>query len=193
MKRLFILAVLILWVGTANATTNGELLALANANAAELEVIDVHNHHWELRMGLAASPSGETHRADEVGPGIQAFVPDAGNETWGAWVQLLGSSDTPFRSGKTLFDFHELIITAAERTAVYFIQIGCGASGAAALSAETYSTIIFNPGSVAGRSIAVPINTERCVSGTKVWIRLLCLAQNTATLNVYIGLHEYDE
>ena len=162
-------------------------------NAAELEIIDVHAHHWEIRCGLAASPSGETHRADEVGAGIQAFVPDAGNATWGSWVQVLGSSDTPFRAGKTYFDLHQIAITAAERTAIYFIQIGCGTSGAQALTDKTYSSLIFNPGSVAGRSIAIPFGMPRCSSGTKVWIRTLCLGQNTATLNVYIGLHEYDE
>jgi hypothetical protein len=193
MKKLLILAVPTQKIRTANATSGGTILAAITENAAEIEIVDVHFHHWEIRAGLAASPSGETHRADEVGDGIQPFVPDGGDETWGAWVQILGSEDTPFRVGKTLFDAHQLIITAAERTNVYFIQIACGTSGAQALTDKTYSTLIFNPGSVAGRSVAVNFSMPRCATGTKVWVRILCLGQNTGTLNMYLGLHEYDD
>ena len=93
----------------------------------------------------AAVPAGETHVADAIGDGGGAFQLDAGNDDWGAWVQVLGSSDTAAPNVK--FDPHRVEISGAERNAIYFLQIAFGASGAAALGLGDYTESVFKPAS----------------------------------------------
>lgn len=157
-----------------------------------VEEIERHLHHYSIWFETAASPSGETHVADRIGSGGGSFQIDAGNDDWGSWVQLIGSEDTPVVAGGH-FDPNDLHIDAAERTATYFIQIACGESGAAAFAANTYSDCVFTPQSVQGKPDVLSVVTRRQQAGTKVWARCMCPSQNTATLNLYIGIHEYTE
>ena len=71
---------------------------------------EVHAHSHERWAGLAGTPSGEIHRMDGLlsATSPQPFQIDAGNNAWGAWVQVVGSADTPIQAGKTHFNFHEL-------------------------------------------------------------------------------------
>jgi hypothetical protein len=174
-----------------SATTDG-LTGTSNSLAYRVNEIGRHLHGYERWFGAAASPDTEVHVADRIGVGISAFQIDAGNNIWGDWVQVLGSSDTPAIAGGVKFDLHRLDIVAAERTATYFIQIADGADGATALTNNTYTEFIFTPQSVAGRPAPISIMQARQNAGTKVWARCLCPGQNTATLDFYIGLHEYE-
>ncbi len=163
------------------------------------EETEHHLHSYGRFFEKIDSAVGEVNVAVRIGSanGDGAFIPDAGDSsstpTWGAWVQLLGSGDTPADSGKTKFDLHRLLISNAERNSVYFMQIGYGESGAAALEADTYVDEIFAPASNAVDSGPIQIQNKRVDVGTKVWVRLMCPGQNTATLNLYPGIHEYDE
>lgn len=154
------------------------------------EAVD-HVHNWERWFSLAAAPSGETHRADNILTGTAPFQINAGNNDWGSWVQILGSADTPFQVGKTKFDFHRALITAAQRTLIYFIQIAFGATAAGALSSGDYTCFAFLPQATM-RSAPVQIISKQVAIGTKVWTRCKCPTQNGATLDFYFGLHEYD-
>jgi hypothetical protein len=174
-----------------NAATDG-LAGVSNSLAYRTHEIEKHFHSYEKGFGLAAVPSGETHRADRLGVGINPFQIDAGNNDWGSWVQVIGSSDTPAVSGNAYFDFHTVTIVAAERTATYFIQFAAGASGAAALSAETFTEKIFKPQSVQGKPADILVQMPRVIATTKIWVRCLCFGQNTATLDFYETLHEYE-
>jgi hypothetical protein len=89
------------------------------------------------------------------------------------------------------FDPHELVITAAERTAAYYIQIGRGASGAAALSAGTYTELALDLTDRGGGAI-VNVQTGRAPAGSKLWARCMCPGQNTGTLDFLMGIHEYE-
>jgi len=159
----------------------------------DVEEIDRHNHHFEKWFETAASASGELHVADRIGSGGGAFQIDAGNDTWGAWAQILGSGDTPTELQKTKFDFHELQITAAERTALYYIQIAFGETGDSALANNRYTETPFEPQSVAGKPDYIEIRSEQINVKEKVWARCKCPGQNTATLNLLFGIHEYLE
>ena len=154
--------------------------------------IERHAHSYERWLETAAVASGETHVADSIGDGSGAFTIDAGNDTWGAWVQVLGSSDTPVTAGSAYYDLHHLNITAAERDEVYFMQIGFADSGADALTAGTYTEDVFKPASNLVDAGPVEIMSRRHAVGTKVWIRCMCPGQNTATMNLFIGIHEYE-
>ena len=174
-----------------SATTQG-LAGVNNSLAYRVHEIERHLHSYERWMELAGTPATETHRADAAGTGAGVFQIDAGNVTWGSWLQILGSSDTPVITGSTKFDLHRLVVTATELNEIYVIQIAFGASGAAALSAGAYTESVFNPVSNQVDSGPVDIQSRRIAAGTKAWARCICPGQDTATLDFMIGLHEYE-
>jgi len=152
-----------------------------------IEEIENHLHSWGRWYGKATTPSA-THFADRIGSDNGSFQIDAGNDTWGTWVQLLGSGDT---SGLPFFDLHRIQITASERSNRYDIQIGYGASGAGALTAGTYDEFPFIADSAAVRTDVREIQCDRSPAGSLWWARCKCAGQNTATLDFLIGLHPY--
>jgi hypothetical protein len=172
-----------------NAPIDG-VEGVENSLGYHVESIHDHFHSVSRTLGKAAVPDGEVHIADHIGPGILPFQVDAGNLDWGSWVQILGSGDSPVSAGNAEFDPRFLTVTATEKTANYFIQIGWGASGAAALSA----------GSFTERSIVsdtnkykddLELHTIKILAGTKLWARCLCYGENTGTIDFYFSIHEY--
>lgn len=158
------------------------------------EVIEIekHLHSAGSWFGAAAVPSGETNVADRIAGGIEPFQLDAGNDDWGSWVQVLGSSDTPARVGQAYFDPHQMVFSATERAGTYFIQFARGASGDAGLSAGTYTELVFESDSVGQKAAGITnIQTGRAPAGSKLWARCCCVGENTATIDFYIGIHEY--
>lgn len=166
--------------------TNG-LSGVNNSLSYRVAEIERHFHSYERWYELAGTPAAETHRADAAGTGAGIFQIDAGNATWGSWVQILGSSDTALK-----FDLHRLLITATERNAIYVVQIAFGATAAAALTAGTYTEAAFIPASNLVDSGPVEVQSRRQSAGTKVWARCICPGQDTATLNFMFGLHYYE-
>jgi len=174
-----------------NQATLG-LLGTSNSLAYRVHEIEKHLHSAGSWFGAAAVPAGETHVADRIGGGIAAFQLDAGNETWGSWVQLLGSDDTPARTGQAYFDPHEIVITSTEKAGTYFIQFARGDSGAAGLAAGMYTELVFESDAVGAKAAGITrIQTGRAPAGSKLWARTLCVGENTATIDFYLGIHEY--
>ena len=173
-----------------NATTLG-LLAADDSLSHRVGRIQRRLSHCERWFGVAATPSGETHVADAIGPGVVAFTIDAGNNNWGSWVQVVGSSDTPRSTGNTHFTVHEIQCTANERNTDYFFQLAGGDSGAAGLAADYYGEKVLTFGGVNEEKFFF-IETLTCPVGTKVWARCMCPGQNTATMSFFIGTHEYE-
>lgn len=154
--------------------------------------IESHLHSNERWYGAAVTPSGETHVADRLGVGVVAFEIDAGNNTWGSWLQILGSSDTPADPGKLYMDVHRVMVVSTERNATYFMQFSAGATGAAGLTALTYTEAVFQPLSNQLDSQPLCMQSRRSASGTKIWARCLCPLQDTAKITFYFGIHEYE-
>lgn len=154
--------------------------------------IEEHAHAYETWLEAAATPSGETNVADMVGVGGGSFQADAGNDDWGSWLQVVGSADTPARSGMSYYDFHRIVIASAERNAAYFLQVAFGESGASALSAGDYADVVIAPLGAIPSGAPIDIQTERHTVTTKAWIRAKCPGQNTGTINFYCGIHEYE-
>lgn len=173
-----------------SGATDG-LAGTSNSLAYRVHEIERHLHSYEHWFETATVPDAELHRADRIGDGAGAFQADAGNDDWGAWVQLLGSEDTPVAVGSAHFDLHVVMVEAAERAETYFIQIAAGASGAAALAAGDYTEFVYRPILLNIQSSPVVIQMRRQDTTTKVWARCMCPGQNTATLDFYFGLHEY--
>jgi len=167
--------------------------SLSTEQAGQLYEAERHLHNWERWFGLAGTPDGEVHRADRIGTTSTVFQADAGDDTWGNWLQILGSDDTPADSGNTKYDLHRIIVNATERTGAHFVQIAFGASGAAALTAGDYTEFVFSPGTPQKVPGPVDIIDRRKAAGTKAWLRVWVPGQSTGTMDFYIGLHEYLE
>lgn len=172
--------------------TNG-LTGVVDSLAYRMHTTERHHHHFERWFGAAAVPNGTIHVADSVLTNPSAFQIDAGNDDWGAWVQVLGSADTPAIADKVEYDLHQIDFVAVERAnTTYLFQIGYGASGAAALTAGTYTERVFRPQSVQGRPAPIPLETRRQDVGTLAWMRCLAQGADTGTLDFFIGDHEYE-
>lgn len=157
--------------------------------------IEKHLHSNERWFEKATLATGELHVADRIGSGSGAFQADAGNDDWGAWIQVLGTLDTPAIAGKKYFDGHRAEFTAAESNSVYFVQIVAQNTNPNTGGIENASNItefVLRPLSNVLDSGPVDIQTIRVLAGTKIWVRLMCPGQNTATLDFYFGIHEYD-
>ena len=173
-----------------SAATDG-LTGVSNSLAYRVNELEQHIHGYNRSYGLAAVPAGETHRADEITSDPEPFVIDAGNDTWGAWVQVFGSTDTP--AAWIYFDPSEMsIVTVQTANVIYFLQLSAGATAAAGVTAGTYSDRVFTPQSVSGRPAAIRFMMGRQAAGTKLWMRTVCRGTNTSTLSFYMDLHGYE-
>lgn len=166
------------------------LLGTEDSLAYKVHEIERHVHSYEHYFGLAAVPNGEIHRADHMI--MTPFQMDAGNDTWGSWLQILGSSDTPHVGAAAKFDVNRLYISDVETdTNKTLIQIGYGSSGAVALAADDITEIFCTPAKNA-RQDPYHIQGQRQSAGTKCWIRCWVDGQNTSTVDFHFSFHEYE-
>lgn len=176
-----------------NRETDG-LLGVEDSLSYRVNEVERHFHNREKWFGLASTPSGETHRADRMGPGIAPFALISGNDAFGAWVQILGSLDTPVSSGMVKLDSHRFIVTTAGSTSMFLIQVASGESVelAAKVAAEEYTEAPFIALSNNNDSGISDIMSRRVAVGEKVWARCICIGQNAEDINLYFGVHEYE-
>ena len=155
--------------------------------------IEHHIHNHEKWFGVASVPAGETHIADRIGPGIIPFALLSGNDDFGNWLQILGSSDTPIESGMTMVDAHDILVTTTNSTEPFFIQFVLGESAGIAdlILAEDFTEVPYISATNNADSGVEPIINKRIVTGTKIWARTICIGQNAKTINFYVGIHEY--
>lgn len=165
-----------------------------NSLAYNIGKINRHFHHREKWFGLAASASGETHTADRIGPSIAPFVLTSGNNAFGSWVQLLGSSDTPVVAGNVYMDASRFLITSSSSTEPFCIQIAVGESAdlAALVAAEAMSEVMYVASTNLFDEGIQQVATSNVASGSKVWARCICIGANAQTVSLYFGLHEYE-
>lgn len=140
----------------------------------------------------AAVPVGETHIADEIGQGIGAFQIDAGNDDWGLWLLIMGSSDTPLTPGRKYFSLRGMDMASAERDETYFIQVAAGEDPDVVIAEkEYYADFSITPLSNQIDSGVLYLQSKRCSVNTKIWIRCKCPGFDTGTLDFYFGLIEF--
>jgi hypothetical protein len=170
------------------------LLGTHNSAAYRTAEIERHFHGREKWFGLASSPSAETRRADRMNGTKAPFRLTAGNNTFGAWVQVLGSSDTPVKSGMAYFDFHRILVSNTDSTAVFIVQAIAGESAdfAAKLAAEEFTEFAFKSASNSDDSGITEFMTSRVAAGTKIWMRCANIGNNGKVIDLYFGLHEYE-
>lgn len=176
-----------------SAATSG-LSGVYNSLAYRVHEIEKHFHGYEKWFGSAAIPAGETHNADLINGASSVFTLTSGNSDWGAWLQLLGSSDTPAVTSKKYFDPHRIEVRTTSSTAPYFIQLVSGESAglAANIAAGLYTIFPYTAASMANDSGPAEMMFPRIAAGTKLWARTLCIGENAKTITFYIGIHEYE-
>jgi hypothetical protein len=131
--------------------------------------------------------------ADRIGVGSGFFQVDAGNNSWGSWIQILGLNDTPVDDGMMYYDIHRITILEAERiSAPHFLQIGFGESGAESLSNNTYTEFVYEPPTASVEEFPIDVQSRRISVNTKAWFRIFVPGQNTGTLDFCFGIHEYE-
>jgi hypothetical protein len=178
------------------------LLGTNDSLAYRVHEIEQHIHSRERWYGLHPSVDpGVNHGSCSS---IDPFVSVIGLvENWGAWITCLGTGDTPCSGSKTKFDVHRLIISDVNDNGgdpnkeVHFIQIAWGATGAAALIANDYTSVIALP-EKDGKANPVDVRIPRVPVGTKVFVRHRVVDHATQAdivqcdMEFYIGLHEYE-
>ena len=176
--------------GKIDDTTVNGLTGVKDSLAYRVSEIEKHLHNWERWIGLAASPVGETHRFDI--DSMTPFTMDAGNDTWGAWVQIVGSEDFPITAGMVYRDAHRIIITDVERDKkITRIQFAGGEDADAAVLAGNYTEFMVTPQKDA-KQVPITIMTGRVPSATKGWARCWVNGQDTGTVEFFLGVHEYE-
>jgi len=140
----------------------------------------------------AGTPTA-THFADRIGTvgGGGAFRIDAGDETWGDWVQILGSGDTPARATPTMTYFtpYRIIVADVERSAPYFVQITRGDSGAAGLDAGNYTEVMYVSTNTKDAH-SIELHAGYAPAGSLVWARCLAVGYDTGWMDFYFGITE---
>ena len=175
----------------------------ATDHAKEVREIAHHLHGKERWYGLHTSISAGVNEGESES--ILPFVSTIGtSETWGDWIPLLGSGDTPASLGRVKFDMHRIAISDVINAGSdpdkhpHWIQIAWGATGAAGYAADDFSTMVTIP-QKNGKASPLDILMPRRVSGTLVWLRHRVVNRDTqaaideCTMEFYIGLHEYTE
>jgi hypothetical protein len=170
------------------------LAGTSNSLAYRVHEIEKHFHSAGSWFGAANSPTA-THFADRIGTCTASFQIDGGDSsgapTWGTWVQIFGSDDTPVRTSQLYYDPHEILIAAAQEEVVHMIQFARGASGAAGLAAGTYTELVIGVDATKKFKGITRVQTGRAPAGSLLWARCIAMGKNTGTVDFYIGIHEY--
>jgi len=164
--------------------------------AEELVEIEHHLHNSERWFGIAAVPTATDWADDTLG----AFQAISGNGVYGAdaddEAEILGTADTPAQTGKLKFDVHRILVVDTSVGTIYKVRFVWGTGTMAdAITAGQYSEAMYlidaaNPQQSGGSP--VDIIMPRLDVGTKVWLQCRNATDN-ATIDFFVGIHEYDE
>ena len=164
-------------------------LAIAQAKIAAVESTEIehHLHGNEIWFGDAATPDAGVHEADRES--LVSFRVDAGNNTWGTAVLVLGTTDTPVATDMTKYDLHKVLVTATERNVLTYLRFTFGTSEAQGIT-DGNSTVVALVTAATVKFSAVEFRSKRTTAGTKMWVNAKVVG-NTGTVDFIFGLHEY--
>ncbi len=166
-------------------TIDGQSAALR-----EIEVVQDHNHNRERWFGKSADQSGNDWALATT---LTMFRAISGDDVFGAdpndEAKIFGSDDTPAIAGMTLFDVHRIMVSATSNANDTVLRMIYGTGTMAdAQSAGQYSDVMVTE---ARKGSPIPIMMPRLPAGMQVWIRMLNATDN-ATIDFFIGIHEYE-
>lgn len=162
--------------------------ATAAAEATEATEAAQHVHSRERWVGVGAAAEGLAPYQIPVG---------ANDGDFGAWTELFAAEDTPMISGKTKFDPHRILLVDVPITKkLLFLQFAWGAVAATAYGDGDYTEVYALPEKPAdGKAHPMCLRFPRIDAGTPLWIRAKQDngKSTDGTVNLFIGIHEYDE
>lgn len=182
-------------VSKIDALATAGLLSTEDSLSYRLGEIERHLHNRERWYGKLAVQTATDWAENNLTP----FRAISGNNAYGTdpndEAQVLGTADTPIIAGNTRYDLHKLFIVDASSTSIYKLRIIYGTGTMAdAITAEQYSIVMVKIDAAAGETpnVPVPIMMRRGTCGqTKIWIQAWN-AINNATIDFFVGLHEYE-
>ena len=156
------------------------------------EVTEINDSiHAPVRWLGIAAPQTATNWGEVEGltpyraiSGLGVFGADANDE-----ALVIGTDDTPFIAGRTHFDVHRILVSAASNANPFVLRIiyGTGTIGDAQ-TANQYTDFMLSD---ARKGLSVPIHMPEGASGvTKLWVRAKNAADN-ATVDFFIGAHTH--
>jgi hypothetical protein len=161
--------------------------ALLATTAKEVAETEHHLHNRERWFGLAGTPSA-THGGDEAT--LLPYQATSGNADFGTEILLLGIDDTPAISGMTRFDAHRLMVEAASNANPFIIRLITGSDTVGAAEAAGDYTDFMITDARKGSPVDI-IDTRGYCNVDKVWLKVMN-ATNGATIDFFIGIHEYE-
>ena len=156
-------------------------------------VVEIKNHHHNLERWFGKT-AGQTATDWGTAATLTPYVAISGAGVFGAdaddEAQVLGTADTPVRAGMTRFDIHRIMVSAAGNANPFVLRViqGTGTMAAAEAAGE-YTDVMITEARTGG---PIEIRDAPEASGTKVWIRAKNAANN-ATIDFFVGIHEYEE
>jgi len=177
--------------------SNVEVLCGTPATSATVASIsdrieDIHGHfnNYQRWFGFITA-SGTTHVASDTS--LSSFQMDAGNDDYGAWVQILGDNDTPAETGKNWFSIDRIFIEDVETDVVATkIQIVTDTVAASdGISSDTYTEMVVQPETSKTNAFAQPVLMEAVPAHTKAWARCWVKGQNTSTVDFMFSILEH--
>lgn len=167
-------------------------LPASPADEVTLEIAEDHLHNVERWFGKSADQSGNNWGVSNTMTPYQAV---SGNNTWGTSgaqeAKVLGTADTPIFAGGTHQDIRRVLSVANSSNTIYRIRLIFGLTTSAdAITAGQYSEFVYLR--AAGDSVrkVAELQNIRVPSGYKRWIQIWN-ATNGATLDFFLGIHEY--
>lgn len=178
-----------------DSRTCAGLTGVSNSLCCRVGEIERHFHSRERWFGKLAVQTA-TDWADNT---LTPYRAISGNNDYGSdpndEALVLGTADTPAISGMTHYDVHHLEVIAASSTTVYKLRIVYGTGTMAdAIAAGQYSTVMvkYDPGIGDTSGTPIEIQMPRCAAGSmQVWVQAWN-ATNNATIDFFVGLHEYE-
>jgi len=184
---------------TAEVTS---LIALLRKALQGIKELEDHIHNVERWFGRSSAPVAGVNEGENASMIPFMSVIEVG-ETFGAWVPLLGTGDTPNQAGMLRFDLHQIEISDIVKDLgddpnkhIHYIQIAWGASGAAGLALGNYTELMTVP-EKDGKASPINMLMPQLGVGEKVFLRHRVTNRDTqaiidgCSMKFFHGLHEY--
>ena len=167
------------------------LLGVADSLAYRVQEIENHLHGQERWFGKKAVPTA-TDWGDLAS--LAPYRAISGNGDFGSdpndEALVIGLDDTPVTAGMVSFDFHRIMVTAASNATDWVLRIIHGEGTMADAEAAGHYSDVMIQEAKKGTPVNVMMHRTECAM-CKIWVKAKN-ATNNATIDFFVGLHEYE-
>lgn len=171
------------------------LAGVSNSLAYRVHEIEKHFHSFERWLGKSADQSGNDWALEDsltefqAVSGTGAYGADADDE-----AKVIGTDDAALETGGVKFDLHRIFFKELSNDTPFIIRVVWGIGTMAdAITAGQYTTAMAQNNPAGNKAGGSPINImmPRKTWGTdKIWVQAKN-ATNNATVDFFVGVHEY--